>query len=532
VSIAAINAPQHVVISGEAAAVSSVLSRLARSGVTHVQLRVSHAFHSPLMEPMLASLEAVAQTIHSRPPRLPLISNVTGMALPGPLPAGYWSEQARRPVQFLAAIRELARLDIDVALELGPSHTLTGLVQRSDVGDRVVSHPSMRRDHDPWKTLSESVAALYSVGAQIDWTAFHRDHARRRMALPTTPFRRSRFWMEGSNSGRSHRRTADSDRHPLLGPPLTPAIAPESVIWQQEISLTQLPYLADHCVRGKAVVPATAYIEMATAAYAERFGIRPIALRDLTFTSALLLDTLAPDARVTVQVTLKGSSDDVSFSVHSRTEGQRAGAFVDHAAGRIVPMDDTLDAENEHFVEARHRCTTELSADAFYSRAAQTGNEWGPSFRGIRELWVGEGEACAVVVAPTPVEDDLDRYVFHPAVADACGHALAAAAMTGDGQSVGGAFVGQAIGEIRLNRPARGRTFRVTARIEERPSRNDVRGNVTILDERGELVGHTMGVTMHRLERAEALNEDWWYGVDWLPVSAWESSATPAMHVR
>jgi acyl transferase domain-containing protein/NAD(P)-dependent dehydrogenase (short-subunit alcohol dehydrogenase family)/acyl carrier protein len=524
VAIAAINGPQHVVISGDADAISAILADLADRGVSHVKLRVSHAFHSPLLDPMLDDLEAAARTVQSRPLSCELISNVTGAPVKGALSPSYWRQQARQPVQFLAAIRQLPALGIDLALELGPAPTLTGLVERSDSAGQLIPIASMRQTEDEWTTVCEAVSALYVHGAHFDWSAFHAETPRRRVPLPTTTFRRSRYWFEaGAERHARPTTTSEVGRYPLVGPSVTLAATPRCTVWQREISLAQFPYLADHRVRGNAVVPATAYVEMVTEAIADRFGVRSVAFRDLRFTSALLLE---PEGRAIVQVTLQGSVDDLRFSIHSRPAGQSDDRFVENATGCVAALHDGAPAAGQQCEEARRRCSTALAPETFYAQSAGNGNDWGPTFQGMRELWIGTDEACAVIEPPTGVAEELERYLVHPALADAFGHALAAAVMS---DARAGAFVAQDAGELRLYRPARGAAFTVWARVESRPSRNEVRGNLTVLDAQGQVIAQTLGATMHLVERPghTSANNDWWYGVDWEPSSHIVDTETP-----
>jgi len=521
-SIAAVNGPEHVVISGSTEAVAAVLARLEARGVRHVPLKVSHAFHSPLMDPALDQLERVARDIGYSDPQRVLLSNVTGGEIRA-LAASYWRQHAREPVQFCASIRHLEAQGVDVTLELGPSATLSGLVDRIRTADRPVAISSMRHGRQEWQVMCEAVAELHVRGAAIDWNSFDTGVATRRVQLPPTPFRRQRFWVEdGMGSGHTPRRARQTEGHPLLGAPLVLAATPDCWVWEQEISLERLPFLADHRVRGRAVLPATAYVEMAMAAMEQRVGWTPLSLHDIDFKTALILE---PSVTVTVQVTLSGTPGDLRFSVHSRPSGRMAASFVEHVTGRVTPLPvNTPDGWSQDYLESRDRCDTPLASDAFYERMAEAGNDWGPTFRGPYDMRFGSGEACAIVEPQAGVREDLGRYVFHPALADACGHVLiaAAAGACSPGDSPG-AVVGRRIEEIRIYRPARGRSFRVSATL--RAATADaarVTGDVFVVDEDGLPVAETRGVTLQALgapQRPAVALSDWFYGVDWEPAS-------------
>ena len=197
VAIAAVNGPQHVVISGRDSALDAILERATAAGVTSTRLTVSHAFHSPLVEPMLAEFERIAATVSYRPAEIDLISNVTGERLSsGAIDPAYWREQARSPVQFERSIQALARLGCDAFVEIGPHPTLLGMARHCLEGDARLWLPSLRRGTDEWTQILGSLAALYMGGTPVDWSGFDAGYARRKVVLPTYPFQRERFWVD------------------------------------------------------------------------------------------------------------------------------------------------------------------------------------------------------------------------------------------------------------------------------------------------------------------------------------------------
>lgn len=199
VTLAAINEPGAVTISGSEAAVTKALARLARDRIDGRRLAVSHAFHSPLMEPMVGAFEAAVGAIDFAPARLPFYSTVTGEALPPrqKLPPDYWSRQIRQPVQFLGAVRAAARDGYTVFLEIGPGDTLTALARASldpeAVGPLVAS---LRKGRPAWTGIATAAASLYRAGIDLVWSEVNAPFAGRKVALPTYPFQRQRFWME------------------------------------------------------------------------------------------------------------------------------------------------------------------------------------------------------------------------------------------------------------------------------------------------------------------------------------------------
>jgi acyl transferase domain-containing protein/ubiquinone/menaquinone biosynthesis C-methylase UbiE len=197
-TIAAYNGPEHYVISGPRPAVQAALGHFEKAGVEAKPLRVSYAAHSSLIDPVLPTFEKVLETVEFKPARVPLISNVTG--LPGGIDelgnSKYWLTQMRAPVQFAKSISTLAAQGVTHFLEIGPHPVLLGMGAECVVGAALEWLPSLRRNRADWSDLLESLQRLYVGGADVDWIGFDRDYSRRRVALPTYPFRRRRHWID------------------------------------------------------------------------------------------------------------------------------------------------------------------------------------------------------------------------------------------------------------------------------------------------------------------------------------------------
>ena len=190
------NGPDNVVMSGERGG-GRGSGASGRRGVKAKKLTVSHAFHSPLMEPMLAPFEKLAAKVSYGAPKIALVSNVTGrVARPGEMDQpGYWVRHVRDAVRFAQSMDTLSQEGYSVFLEIGPNPTLLAMARRVVTGEAAWL-PSLRKGRPDWETLLEAVASLYVGGAAIDWQGFDRDYSRRKVVLPTYPFQRERHWME------------------------------------------------------------------------------------------------------------------------------------------------------------------------------------------------------------------------------------------------------------------------------------------------------------------------------------------------
>jgi acyl transferase domain-containing protein len=251
VSIAAVNAPDSVVISGDGGAVRALAAELQQDGIVCRPLAVSHAFHSPLMEPMLDEFEQVARSVRFAPPQLGLVSNLTGAVVEddeiGPQ---YWRRHVREAVRFAAGMKALQEQGCSIFIEIGPTPTLLALGRRCVTEGGMLWLPSLRRDQE-WRELLSSVARLYARGIDLDWRGFDGPYSRRKVALPTYPFQRQRYWIEAeaeTNDG-----LATSAAHPLLGSRTDTATG--DVLYQADLALDSTAFVADHVIAGTVLLP-------------------------------------------------------------------------------------------------------------------------------------------------------------------------------------------------------------------------------------------------------------------------------------
>ena len=207
VSIAAINGPESVVISGEAEAVGAIATRLESEAIKTKPLPVSHAFHSALMEPMLAAFETVAQQVTYHAPNIPLLSNVTGERADEQIAtAQYWVNHVRQPVRFAQGMQTLHQQGYEIFLEVGPKPILLGM-GRQCLPDEFGSWlPSLRPEIDDWQQILSSVGQLYVQGVEVDWSDFEQGYRHDKIVLPSYPFQRQSYWIE-ANGQPKHKRS-------------------------------------------------------------------------------------------------------------------------------------------------------------------------------------------------------------------------------------------------------------------------------------------------------------------------------------
>ncbi|KAA3617209.1 MAG: amino acid adenylation domain-containing protein [Calditrichaeota bacterium] len=196
VSVAGMNDPENTVISGKKEDIQSILEKLETDKTEFRKLKVSHAFHSPLMDPILEEFEQTAKEIEYNKPKIPLISNITGQLHTQAPDAAYWTSHIRQAVNFSKGIQTLDELGCKLFLETGPHPSLIGMARNTLPSPDIKWLPSLNRKETNWDILTESLAVLYTTGFDLDWKEFDAGFHRSKIELPTYPFQRERFWAD------------------------------------------------------------------------------------------------------------------------------------------------------------------------------------------------------------------------------------------------------------------------------------------------------------------------------------------------
>ena len=314
VSIAAVNGPHNVVISGRTTVVEALLQQFAAEGIDAQRLNVSHAFHSPLMDPILDRFEAVAASVTLSPPRIGVISNITGrLAGDEMCSPAYWRAHLRDAVRFADSIATMQRDGYRVFVEVGPAPTLISMARRCEGASDSSWIGSLRKDREDGAAMLESLGQLHVLGQEVRWTGvLGADAKRRRATLPSYPFQRESYWHALESRERRASLFPTRHGHPLLGGVVTSPVH----IFQTEIGVRLQPWLADHRIFDLTLFPATGFLELAMAAAREVLE-DDAALSDLVIREAL---RLPDDEAVTVQVIATPSGDDrLHVQVFSRS---------------------------------------------------------------------------------------------------------------------------------------------------------------------------------------------------------------------
>ncbi|MGW4060037.1 beta-ketoacyl synthase N-terminal-like domain-containing protein [Amycolatopsis sp. NPDC004747] len=435
VDIAAVNSPGSTVISGDEDAVAEIAAHFATAGRRTRRLRVSHAFHSPRMDRMLAEFRRVAENVTGGTPRLPVVSSVTGELLTAEQlgSADYWVAHARQGVRFADGIARMYADGVRTFLEVGSDAVLSPMGEECVTGGASFV-PATRADHAETESLAVALARLHVSGAGVDWQlvldgAGHAD-------LPTYAFQHRRFWVDPvPKAGDLTVAGLTAADHPLLG--ATVALADrDGLLFTGRVSTRAHPWLADHALGDRAVLPGAAFVELAARAGAE---LRCSRVEELVLGEPLFLPGHG-DVEVQVHVGEADANGHRAVAVYARRDDD---AWTSHATGAVGP--------------ARHETggapgawpppgAEPVDAAEILQRFAEAGIDHGPAHECLRGVWRDGAE----LVAEARLPDELtgaDRFRIHPVLLQAA-VTLAAAGEPGLAAQWRGVELSGAAGEL------------------------------------------------------------------------------------
>ncbi|MEW9534744.1 beta-ketoacyl synthase N-terminal-like domain-containing protein, partial [Microbispora sp. NPDC049125] len=496
VSIAAVNGPASVVVAGDEDAVIAVIERFPDR--KSKRLKVSHAFHSPLMDPMLEDFRRVAESLTYNTPRIPITFGHD---------ADYWVAHVRQPVRFLDTMRTLEAEGVRVFLELGPDAVLTAMGQECADGTFV---PALRSGRSEVRTLLTAVAALHVEGAFPTLKACFEGTGARRVELPTYAFQREWYWLHApAMAGDVRSAGLGAAGHPLLGAAVAPADG-DGVLLTGRLSPQTHPWLADHAVMGSVILPGTAFVELAIGA-GDQVGCDH--LEELTLQAPLVLPE---QGAVQLQVIVGGldESGRRPVKIYSRPEGASSGSpWTHHATGLLASVSPAPSFDLAVWPPAD---ATPLDVDGHYDRLAEMGFGYGPAFTGLKAAWRRGDEVFAEVALPDGVSGS--GFGLHPALLDSALHAISLGGFV-EGEGARLPFAWSEVGLYAAGASA--------LRVRLSPAGPDG-VSLQITDVMGGPVASVGGLMLRpvAVEQLSAARSESLFGLDWVPAAAQEVPGT------
>jgi acyl transferase domain-containing protein/short-subunit dehydrogenase/acyl carrier protein len=492
VGIAAVNGPQSVVVSGNEDAVLAIKADFEARGRKTTRLKVSHAFHSPLMEPMLADFRAVVGGLTFNAATIPAVTTSAGGGQW--TDPEYWVGHVRSAVRFHDAIRTLESRSVTRFVEIGPDGVLAGM--GASCVDAVFI-ALQRKDKPQEHELVAGLAKAFANGVPVDWKEFFAGLDVQPAALPTYAFQRQRYWSDLQAGTRTVKGLGNTD-HPLLDAAVE---LPDSggVVLTGRLAVEAQPWLADHDVLGSILFPGTGFVELANQAAGH---VDCNVIEELTLAAPLILPERGG---VNVQVVV-GAADETgrrSVGAYSRAEGS-AGDWTRHATGILAADASAADFDLTTWPPAD---ATALNLDGAYDLLHARGYGYGPVFQGLKAAWRRDDDVYAEVALPEGAE--ADRFGLHPALLDAAMHADLI-----DDSGEGATLLPFSWNGVTLHA-----TGASALRVWIRQVRGDEVSSMRIADQAGQPV-LTVQELVSRPVSAEQLSagSDSLYGIDWVPL--------------
>ncbi|OBA78320.1 polyketide synthase [Mycobacterium sp. 1164966.3] len=428
VAIAAVNGPASVVISGADDAVVAVATKLRADGRRVHRLAVSHAFHSPLMDPMIDEFGTVAASFAVGQPMIPIVSNMTGqLAGDDFASAAYWKRHAREAVRFADSVRFVHQAGGSRFLEVGPGSGLMASIEETLPDAAVTAVSALRKDRPEPATLTNAVAQGFVAGMDVDWRAALG--AGNFVELPTYAFERRRFWLSPSAAGARVSAAGaaglglQASEHALLGA-VVELPASGGVVLTGRLSPSAQGWLDDHAIGGVVLFPGAGFVELVIRAGDEvGCGI----IDELNLAAPLVLPAAGS---VAIQVVVGGPDETGARAVSVFSRAETGSGWLLHAegalsAGSVAPASDLSVWPPVGAVA--------MDLGDGYERLAERGYGYGPAFRGLTTMWRRGDEVFAEVALPEEAGVSATGFGVHPVMLDAALHAVILAAKGADG---------------------------------------------------------------------------------------------------
>lgn len=504
ISVAAINSFNAVTLAGEEAALIAFGEELTKENIFNKMLKVEVAYHSYQMEPLKDELFTSLASVKANVPTIPLYSTVTGERVRGTdFGTEYWWHNVRQPVRFAKAITSIIADGYSDFVEVGPhpvtKTSINECLSAAQTQGNAIS--SLKRGEPEMPTMMDALSQMFIIGYRPNWNVLAPKA--NFIKLPTYPWQKEVYWNE-----------TDRSREYRLGTPghvfLNDNLRLPDPSWEVEINHHFLPWLDDHQVENKVVIPGAAYVEAGLALHEKEFGDAACTLQELRFNQVLVAD---PSKVQMLHTTY--NRDTKVYHVYSREKGDHAGWQL-HATGRM--LEDTVhrNAPKLDVAALRNSFANKVEPTDLYTTLTGMGLHYGSYFQGLKEIFTKENEVMCRIEGHASLEGNPDHYILHPSILDSAFQSMVA--LVADPRNTT-PFVPVSIDRFVLYRSP-GNAVWCHGKITDRTGVT-IKGDLTFFNEHGEVLARMTDLTCRAISNKAAEKEEvkaeWFYELTWSP---------------
>ncbi len=490
VSLAAINSPDMVTLSGDAQVLENIQKTLEEKEIFHRFLRVNVPFHSPYMEPLKEELLSSLASLQPQKSQILFYSTVSGSLLGGEeMKADYWYQNIRDAVLFTAGIGALLDDGYQQFIEIGPhpihNSGVAAMIEAKEASALVV--PSLRRNEEEKRRLLLSLGTLYTKGIELDFCKWYSKGSL--VKLPLYPLERERFWLE-TKAGEKIRR--GEKIHPHLECSESSIHDPGQVVWTINLDRRVDSYITDHRVQGPMVYPGAGLIELALSAARCSFGEKFCFLEDIE----IKRPTFLPEEGVPPEIKLEITKDSGEYYIYTRPNSETP--WMVCSQGKARHLQDHFESKKIFWPEILSQTTTPVAIENLYPDLHRRGLQLGPCFQGIEEVYSSPQGAYAKIHISPDLLVDHGNFFMHPGLLDSCVQSaviFAGIEKCYDQESI---YIPVGVKRVKFYQRPKGTSFYTYGELTE-INRQNLRGNFWIFDLEGNTLAEFQDLTCQYL---------------------------------
>src|SRR5690554_356995 len=512
-SIAAYNGPRNTVVAGCPEALQRFGQTLEQQAIAQVPLVVSHGFHSPQMAPVLDAFREVAESVTYHRPQLGLVSNVSG-AVDNECwtQADYWVTHIMAPVKYAQSVTALLSVGVSCFVEVGPHPVLTALGRQISREGCWLS--TLQRGRDDWDSLTESLGTLYRQGHALSWQHLDEDNQAAWVQLPNYVYHRTEQWQSFASKRSGGRRTPNENSSTTLLGAHVPIPEQDSLRFSAVLTSRDLQWIEHHRVHNHAILPGTAFVDMAAALSSRIFPASECSIKRLTIQKPLIY--AGQDIHLHTLVTEEDGKR--LFRIFSRQSEDES--WIEQAQGELV--------QSREAAWARPLSNKPESDDIdpawYYESIREKGIDYQNEFQGIERLYkTASGAVAHVQVPPDALRSNL-TFSIHPVVLDACLHVLGATYPEAAREHV---YIPFEFADVHFDRALPERVICEAVTVES-GSDHLLKGRVLIFDESENQIGYINQIVLMKTDSNQLKNiwseklKDSLYELTWQTDGQWQ----------